>query len=106
MLTEEWVLLKNGSKAESFVVALIMLYLRQLHADEYATYKELVKACKNQAYRLSEHSLEKLENYHLCENGIVTDLVKSVLVSALSGTDERPALLNSPVANVTAELVE
>lgn len=106
MLSNEWVLLRNGSKVESFVVAIIMLYLRQLHADEYPTFKELVKACKNIAYQLSEQHLNNLESYHLSENGVISDLVKSILLSALTGTEERPGLLNSPIADTIPELIE
>jgi len=89
--------LKNGSETGSMVVTLSMVYLRQLFEADIETFNKLLKACADNEDKLSRGLLNKLERYHLSENGALHESVKDILLSAVTKISDALILLDSPI---------
>lgn len=90
--------LKNGTEVESYVVTLTMVYLKQLFEGDLAAFKDLVKACREPNFFLSDNTLKIIEHYNLCKDKLITSVVKDIVLSAVQGTYDKLSL-DSPLAN-------
>jgi hypothetical protein len=92
-LNNEKVTLKTGMEADSMVIALIMIYLNQLHEYNYSLFKKLVNKCRYADQDLSDADFNLLKQYHLSENGVISNLVRNVVLSSIEENDHGMILL-------------